>query len=187
MSYHQKFFKEKLAEIKKADVVYDIGGGAQPQDRGQFKKYVVVDTNPEYKPDIVADVQNLPFEDNSIEVILLFSVLEHVENPFDAASELYRVLKPGGKLLGSVPFIWPYHAAKLYKDYWRFSKDGLTILFKNFSAIEIVKAGGYFSMLVNFIPSFTRLDKIFKPIAVILDKLLKSKNQTPSYFFFLIK
>lgn len=115
--------------------------------------------------------------------------MEHVENPFKAVEELYRVLKPGGKVLVSIPFIWPYHAASRYKDYWRFSEDGLRVLFNKFSKIEIVKAGGYLSALVNFIPSFTKIDRIFRLIANFLDGIiLKTKRTTtPSYFIFLIK
>lgn len=189
MNPWDKFFKEKLEELAKSNIVYDIGGGAQPQNKDRFKKYIIVDMNPEYKPDIVADIQNLPFQDNSLEAILCLSVLEHVSNPFRAVEELYRVLKSGGKILLSLPFIWPYHASKSYKDYWRFSEDGLRVLFNRFSHIEIVKAGGYFSALVNFIPSFTRIDRIFRPLAAFLDYLLlkTKRTTTPAYFVFLVK
>lgn len=190
MTSWQKFFKEKLNEIKKEDIIYDIGGGAQPQERQEFKKYIVIDQNPVYNPDIVADIQNLPFPDNYLKAVLCLSVLEHVKNPFKASEEIFRVLMPDGKALIFAPFIWPYHASKNYKDYWRFSEDGINILFKKFAKIEIVKAGNYFSTLVNFIPSFTKIDRILRPLAGFLDSvILKTSKRTtaPGYFIYLIK
>jgi SAM-dependent methyltransferase len=44
----------------------------------------------------VADVQKLPFKDETFEAVTCFDLLEHVENPQEALAEIYRVLKPGG-------------------------------------------------------------------------------------------
>lgn len=43
------------------------------------------------------------FEDNCFDVVSLFHVLEHDENPVALLKEVYRVLKPGGRLLVAVP------------------------------------------------------------------------------------
>jgi SAM-dependent methyltransferase len=50
------------------------------------------------------DVMNLSFDDDSFDRVLSFDVLEHVPDPDSAFSELFRVLKPGGTLIFSVPF-----------------------------------------------------------------------------------
>jgi len=50
------------------------------------------------------DVMNLSFAENSFDRVLSFDVLEHVPDPDRAFSELFRVLKPGGVLIFSVPF-----------------------------------------------------------------------------------
>lgn len=169
-------------------MVYDIGGGAAPADKKSFRKYVLVDVDQSYKPDIIADIQKLPFDSNSIPGIICLSVLEHVENPFLATDEMYRVLRPGGLALVSVPFIWPYHANEHYKDYWRFSEDALRLLFKKFSKIEIIKEGGYFSVWVNLIPSYLKLYKFLKPAAAYIDdKWSLGRRNFPAYFIFLIK
>lgn len=43
-----------------------------------------------------ANAYRLPYKNNSLDAVVLFDVLEHVDNPLRAIRELYRVLKPGG-------------------------------------------------------------------------------------------
>jgi len=182
----KKFYDSKLKEFEDKEV-YDIGAGNSNSNfRSRFRGYVSVDADPNCKPDIVADIHNLPFEDNTIESVLCFSVLEHVKDPFKVTSELHRVMKTGGKALFSVPFIWPHHPGG-YRDYWRFSEDGLRVLFENFSYVEIVKMGGYFSALANFIPCCTKIDRLFRPIAAFIDNHIKIRSTTPSYIIYVVK
>lgn len=58
-----------------------------------------------YSPlaDVKADICNLPFEDNSYDVVFCNHVLEHIEDDKKAMSELYRVLKPGGMGIFQIP------------------------------------------------------------------------------------
>jgi SAM-dependent methyltransferase len=53
--------------------------------------------------DVKADICNLPFEDNSYDVILCNHVLEHIPDDKKAMQELYRVLKPGGMGIFQIP------------------------------------------------------------------------------------
>ncbi len=53
--------------------------------------------------DIKADICNLPFEDNSFDVILCNHVLEHIPDDTKAISELFRVMKPGGWGIFQIP------------------------------------------------------------------------------------
>lgn len=52
---------------------------------------------------VAGDIERLPVRDRSAECVLAFDVLEHVENPVRALDEAFRVLRPGGWLLMSVP------------------------------------------------------------------------------------
>ncbi len=75
------------------------------------------------RPDVYADAGRLPFFDASMDGVLLFEVLEHLPDPEAAISEIARVLRPGGKFLLSVPFLYPIHDAPY--DFHRFTRYAL--------------------------------------------------------------
>jgi SAM-dependent methyltransferase len=53
------------------------------------------------------DLQRLSFADDSLDVVLSSDVLEHMPSPYEAHVEIFRVLRPGGRHLFTVPF-WPW-------------------------------------------------------------------------------
>lgn len=116
----------------------------------QIERYDVLDVSPGPKVTIVGDLQNCPqIPDNTYDVIVCTQVLEHVPNPFLASGELYRILKPGGTLLFTVPAAYPYHA--IPKDYWRFTRDSLQLLFgERFENIEITAYGNRLTVIAAY-------------------------------------
>jgi len=73
----------------------------------RFKKldhitYTTTDLNSPLA-DVKADICDLPFDDNSFDVILCNHVLEHIPNDTKAMQELYRVMKPGGWGIFQIP------------------------------------------------------------------------------------
>jgi len=72
-----------------------------------FKKQKNIDytTADLYSPiaDVKADILNLPFDDNSFDVVFCNHVLEHISDDIKAMQELYRVLKPNGMGIFQVP------------------------------------------------------------------------------------
>lgn len=73
----------------------------------RFRKQENLDytTTDLYSPlaDVKADICDLPFEDNSYDIILCNHVLEHIPDDTKAMQELYRVLKPGGMGIFQIP------------------------------------------------------------------------------------
>lgn len=192
MTKWDKFFDEKIKLLAKEKRILDAGGGIPFQkhllkykDLFKNSEYVVLDKNINDKMVVQGDIEKIPFLDESFGGFICKSVLEHVENPQKAADELYRILKKRGKGIVYVPFLFPYHALKgVYKDYWRFSEDGIRYLFRTFSNIEVEKVRGFFETVVYFLPY---LRKILIYPARLLDKILPSKNQTSGFVIFLVK
>lgn len=105
-------------------------------------EYVGIDFNPaaDIKIDISQD--RYPFDDNSFDYVICNAVLEHVNNDNYVLEEIFRVLKPGGTLYVSIPFMQPYHADP--EDYRRYTSYGLAHLLKqhNFVPLEPLEAYG---------------------------------------------
>ena len=58
---------------------------------------------------VVADAENLPFEDNTFDIAIMDAVLEHIPDVSKAYAEVARVLKPGGLFIGYVAFMECFH------------------------------------------------------------------------------
>lgn len=95
--------------------------------------FVGLDLFPGHNVDVVADLCSPDFAEEHPELIGRFGVvfasalLEHVQNPFDAARNIARMIRPGGHLFYAGPWVWGYHPYP--DDYWRISHSGLAILF----------------------------------------------------------
>jgi SAM-dependent methyltransferase len=59
--------------------------------------------------DVVADAHQLPFADASFDAVVSFNTFEHLYDPERAAAEVFRVLKPGGRLVVQTAFLQPLH------------------------------------------------------------------------------
>ena len=84
--------------------------------------------------DVLSVAEHLPFESASFEAALSLNVLEHVRDPFRCASELARVVRPGGRLYASAPFLQPYHGYPHH--YYNMTASGLENLFSDAFDVE---------------------------------------------------
>lgn len=84
--------------------------------------------------------------DDSQDGYVCVSMLEHVFDFRLALAEIYRTLKPGGKLLLVVPFAYPIHDKV---DYWRLAKDAYGHLLSGYKIVVFVPFGGMFSTMAN--------------------------------------
>jgi len=120
-------------------VVINIGSGNEMVGNGVFNLDIIDYDNVH----LVSDIHDLPFLDNSLDAVVNIAVLEHVQEPSKVIMELYRVLKPGGRVYSAIPFMQPFHASP--QDYQRYTLPGIKYLHKDFNIIEAGVAAGPFS------------------------------------------
>ncbi|MBI3858146.1 MAG: class I SAM-dependent methyltransferase [Planctomycetes bacterium] len=99
------------------------------------------------KLDARADLERIPFAAGAFDFVLCTETLEHVARPALVLRELRRVLKPGGTLALTVPFLQPVHQAP--HDYYRYTPSGLRHLLAEagFNVVSLSAAGGFFTFL----------------------------------------
>ena len=123
---------------KISGALLDVGCGQKPY-RALFEvdEYIGLELDtPENRARKLADCyydgSRFPFEDARFDGIVCNQVLEHVFDPQGFLGELRRVLRPGGKLLLTVPFVWDEHEQPW--DYARYTSFGLR---------DLLEAGGF--------------------------------------------
>ncbi len=147
--YILEFLKEHAAECHGTFLEFGNPEYRHLFDQTVIMRYDVMDVVPQPSASIVADIQHCPeVPDNSYDVIICTQVLEHIANPFKATGELRRILKPGGRLLVTVPAVYPYHAGP--HDYWRFTKDSLPLLFEEFASATLTQYGNRLMVIASY-------------------------------------
>ncbi len=127
-------------------------------------RYVAADvtvTHPDL--DIIFDVQRpWPFASASFDSLFCCSVLEHVREPWGTLDEFYRVLRPGGHVVLSVPFLYYLHGAP--QDYFRFTPFGIRHLARRagFEVLVCQPYGGLAHTLLN-VPSLLVTSALWSP------------------------
>jgi SAM-dependent methyltransferase len=153
---------ERLAQHARGDLL-DVGCGERPYEElfaPRITRYVGI----EYPPvadnlhpeiwdnielirgivDVWGDGQLLPFKPRSFDTVLALEMLEHVANPDACVAEFARVLRPGGRLLLTVPLIAPLHQWPF--DFYRYTSRGVeALLARHGFEIEQVEPRGNFA------------------------------------------
>jgi SAM-dependent methyltransferase len=166
-SVRNAWVRKALSRIPAGGRILDAGAGTQPY-RGACShlKYVAHDFGAydgrgdgvglqtgqfAYGAlDIVSDITAIPAGDATFDAILCTEVLEHVPHPIRALRELVRLLKPGGDLILTAPFVSfthfsPYHFCTGFSRYFHehyLAELGMDIL-------ELTPNGGYFDLIAQ--------------------------------------
>lgn len=131
---------------------------------------------------VVGGISQLPFKDNSFDIVIATEVIEHTLNPKKSVEELCRVAKPNGLVIVTVPNrIWrisaaiakwlrvrPYHAYENWVWFWQLNK------WMKESSVEIDKRFGfniipvYHPALQPLISSMDSFGKLLMPVMVNL-------------------
>lgn len=127
------------AMLRRGGIVLDIGSKSA-KGRYSFKngldavKVIALDIVPCEGVDIAGDAHRLPVRSETIDCVVLVSVLMYIANPQHVIAEIMRVLRPGGLIYISTPFVFRY--APDPEDYFRSSVTGLQVLCQPFEEIQ---------------------------------------------------
>lgn len=102
-------------------IVLNAGAGHRPVSTGL--PTLALDFDETAPVDVIADLHYLPLRDECVDSVLSVAVLEHTRLPWVCGRELWRVLKPGGRIVIGVPFLQPEHAVP--HDFFRYTVYGL--------------------------------------------------------------
>jgi len=142
--------------------ILDIGCGEMPYKpliagfNDKISRYVGLDIeNPQYqtdtKPDLFWDGKRIPLEDSSVDCAMATELFEHLPDLESVLQEIMRVLKPGGMLFFTVPFLWPLHDSP--HDEYRYTPFSLKRIVEQagFSDADIEAFGGWDASLAQMI------------------------------------
>jgi len=109
-------------------------------------RWIGLDITTDSTPDVVGRGERLPFRECTFDAVVCSEVIEHVEDPSGLVCELYRVLREGGHLLLSSPFLYPIHGDPY--DYQRLTETRLRQLLQSLPEVNIT-ISGYFPSVVG--------------------------------------
>lgn len=141
--------------------VLDIGAGDRPSYWRFLEKpagVITVDIDAGSTPSVVASLERgLPLAAGEFDNVLAFNVFEHIYGAHALAREVFRVLKPEGRLFCSVPFLVPIHADPY--DFFRYTGWTLSRMFRDagFADVVVTAYGGYFASLAEHVNRFNGL------------------------------
>ncbi len=181
----------------------DIGCGKKPYAemvRGLVDEHIGVDQSESMhgtdQVDLLGTAYAIPAPDASFDSALCTAVLEHLEEPEAAIRECFRVLRPGGTAVYTVPFIWHLHEEP--RDFFRYSKYGLKYLFEKagFEITEIEALSGFWVTfgqlfvyniyrfhrgILRYIPIIPAMAVVIQAVAKALDAIDRSEQWTWMY------
>ena len=171
-----KDIKEAIENFATGNLL-DLGCGNKP-----YKEWYDLKTTSSVGCDAIQSTENvvddiclaskLPYDNNTFDSILSTQVLEHVFEQQQMINESYRVLKPNGHIILTVPFVWELHEEPY--DFFRLTKHGLKQMFESAGyEITYIKANGgkwaaMFQMMINTVYSTFK----YKTIKAKLLKIL---------------
>lgn len=139
-------------------VVLNVGAGGS---RLKFDNCVELEACIFRNTDVVGDAHHLPFADEAFDAVISFNTFEHLHDPKQAAGEIHRVLKPGGKLVLYTAFLQPVHEAPYH--FYNTTEYGLRHWFDSFNITKV-------DVSENFSPAFV--------LGWLISELLNAVEQT---------
>jgi len=176
----QAFLEEQAEKLAKNVSILDAGAGECPyRPIFQQQEYQSTDMPGGFYAtphDFECFLDDITKPNNTYDALILTQVLEHVPDPWKVLQEIHRVLKPGGRLLLSVPLTAPLHGEPWH--FYHFTHHALSKMAEDtgFSIEDMEKVGGAFWVMGKRLPSaFIKLFKQNDPFRA------KKRGQNPWY------
>ncbi len=117
--------------------ILEVGAGLYDHARFFPGRVETFNADPGTEPDIVGDAHAMPIDDNTYDLVVCISTLEHVRDPYQCVREIFRILKPGGRCFAWIPFYFGVHDFPI--DVSRFTAEGMEVLFEEagFERVEV--------------------------------------------------
>lgn len=185
--------------------VLDFGCGSAPyKSYFDYVEYVGLDlyhtghSHLDSNVDIFYDGKIIPLPDGSFDTVFSSEVFEHIFNLSEILTEINRVIKKGGVLIATTPFIWEEHEKPF--DYARYTSFALTDILQkaNFEIIKIEKTSisietllqlilAYYYALMfrykfNYLCRFLIIFFFFSPVNILSLFLRKINTRNSIYF-----
>jgi SAM-dependent methyltransferase len=195
-----EFLQHEFSSISANERVLTIGAGGEVNELlnnySAQKNFSVTsfDIDPKYQPDMLGDICTFDFGDRTYDVIVLSEVLEHVHSPHLAIRNIHGVLKEGGRLILTAPFIFPIHERP--HDYFRYTRYGLEFLLSEFRDVKIRERNSW-AEAINVLavrlvvdkrrasrlvaPFFVLAAFVKLPFVMLLGKLVQTDLMTTGY------
>jgi SAM-dependent methyltransferase len=168
----------RAESIRFRGAVLEIGCGRLGR-RGVFRpptegvlRWLYVDRDLARAPHVCGDATRLPIRSSVFDTVVCLEVLEYVWRPDAALTEMRRLLKPGGTLVLSTPFL---HRIDASNDYWRFTEPALRRLLEaaGFEVIQWAAQGNALAVASSVLRNIVNaqrvalaraLNLVFRPI-----------------------
>jgi SAM-dependent methyltransferase len=178
-------FIKAVNDLPEGSRILNLGSGQELWDKKIRHKMVNMDIDIHRgRTDICADGHRLPFRDGSFDAVFSNAVLEHVRKPWVVAQEIRRVVRMGGMASINVPFLNVIHDVV---DYYRFTADGLRILFEDFEEVHVGVSAGPSSFYTIFFPEYASQFMPFRGLRTLARYAIKSLIWPAKYLDFLIR
>lgn len=207
ITFRRYYLDKVLKETKFYGKVLDVGGKKEKK-RGSFtpplksvESWEYLNIDEDTNPDYYCSADNIPVNDGKFDMVMLAEVLEHLEEPESVLKECCRVLNKDGRLIATIPFLFPIHADPYDFQRWTDIKIKFELEKAGFSDIKITPMGSLFAVIYDLLyTSLTFISKepqtfrnrfirkfTLRPLSSIflyLDKkyMYKSKNITTGYY-----
>jgi ubiquinone/menaquinone biosynthesis C-methylase UbiE len=170
---HQ-FIYNTFKHYGQRDELLDLGCGVKPfkEIYSAFaRRHVGIDVetspHPKSQVDQIYDGKRIPFENERFDYVLCTEVMEHVAEPVAFLHEINRVMKPGGVLVMTTPFMVSLHEEPY--DFYRYTEHGIRYLLRltGFKLTHLESFSGYIGVMIALLVKpqlriWNKISKLFR-------------------------